>query len=145
MCFERAAYALWPLLSAVFLVLAVLMFGLHELLPLEILWGGGGLATIAGAAALGYALYGFRVPSKTDSIARLDQSLPGRPIQALTDTQAIGATDAASAAVWAAHQTIMIVKAKTAKALPAYVRLASRDPFALRYVAVIFFVINAAG
>lgn len=145
MCFERAAYALWPLLSAVFLVLAVLMFGLHELLPLEILWGGGSLATIAGAAALGYALYGFHVPSKTDSIARLDQSLPGRPIQALTDTQAIGATDTASAAVWAAHQTIMIEKAKAAKALPAYVRLASRDPFALRYVAVIFFVINAAG
>ena len=141
MCFERAAYALWPLLSVVFLVLAVLMFGLHELLPLEIFWGGASLATIAGATALGYALYKFRVPSKTDAIARLDQSLPGRPIQALTDTQAIGATDAASAAVWAAHQTSMIVKVKAAKAVPAYVRLASRDPFALRYVAVIFFAV----
>ena len=72
MCFERAAYALWPVLSTVFLVLAVLMFGLHELLPLGILWRGGGLATIAGAAALGYALYRFRVPSKTDAIVRLD-------------------------------------------------------------------------
>jgi uncharacterized protein (TIGR02302 family) len=141
MCFERAAYALWPLLSVVFLVLAVLMFGLHELLPLEIFWGGASLATIAGAAALGYALYKFRVPSKTDAIARLDQSLPERPIQALTDTQAIGVTDAASAAVWTAHQTRMIVKAKAAKAVPAYVRLASRDPFALRYVAVIFFAV----
>jgi uncharacterized protein (TIGR02302 family) len=141
MCFERAAYALWPLLSVVFLVLAVLMFGLHELLPLEIFWGGASLATIAGAAALGYAVYKFRVPSKTDAIARLDQSLPERPIQALTDTQAIGVTDAASAAVWTAHQTRMIVKAKAAKAVPAYVRLASRDPFALRYVAVIFFAV----
>ena len=141
MCFERAAYALWPLLSVVFLVLAVLMFGLHELLPLEVFWGGASLATIAGATALGYALYKFRVPSKTDAIARLDQSLPGRPIQALTDTQAIGATDAASAAVWAAHQTSMIVKAKAAKAVPAYVRLASCDPFALRYIAVIFFAV----
>ena len=72
MCFERAAYALWPLLSVVFLVLAVLMFGLHEVLPLEIFWGGASLATIAGATALGYALYKFRVPSKTDAIARLD-------------------------------------------------------------------------
>ena len=141
MCFERAAYALWPLLSVVFLVLAVLMFGLHELLPLEIFWGGASLATIAGAAALGYAVYKFRVPSKTDAIVRLDQSLPERPIQALTDTQAIGVTDAASAAVWTAHQTRMIVKAKAAKAVPAYVRLASRDPFALRYVAVIFFAV----
>ncbi|MDA9351895.1 TIGR02302 family protein [Ascidiaceihabitans sp.] len=141
MCFERAAYALWPLLSVVFLVLAVLMFGLHELLPLEIFWGSASLATIAGAAALGYAVYKFRVPSKTDAIARLDQSLPERPIQALTDTQAIGVTDAASAAVWTAHQTRMIVKAKAAKAVPAYVRLASRDPFALRYVAVIFFAV----
>ena len=141
MCFERAAYALWPLLSVVFLVLAVLMFGLHEVLPLEIFWGGASFATIAGATALGYALYKFRVPSKIDAIARLDQSLPGRPIQALTDTQAIGATDAASAAVWAAHQTSMIVKVKAAKAVPAYVRLASRDPFALRYVAVIFFAV----
>ena len=33
----------------------------------------------------------------------------------------------------------MIVKEKAAKAVPAYVRLTSRDPFALRYVAVIFF------
>ena len=60
-------------------------------------------------------------------------------MRALTDTQAIGATYAASAAVWAAHQTSMIVKEKAAEALPAYVRLTSRDPFALRYVAVIFF------
>jgi uncharacterized protein (TIGR02302 family) len=141
MCFERAAYALWPLLSVVLLVLAVLMFGVHELLPHEIFWGGASLAMITGATALGYALYKFRVPSKTDAIARLDQSLPGRPIQALTDTQAIGATDIGSAALWAAHQTSMIVKLKAVKAVPAYVRLASCDPFALRYVAVIFFAV----
>jgi len=141
MCFERAAYALWPLLSVVFLVLAVLMFGVHELLPHEIFWGGTSLVMITGATALGYALYKFRVPSKTDAIVRLDQSLPGRPIQALIDTQAIGATDVASAALWAAHQTSMITKVRAVKAVPAYVRLASRDPFALRYAAVIFFAV----
>jgi hypothetical protein len=113
----------------------------HELLPHEIFWGGASLVIITGATALGYALYKFRVPSQTDAIVRLDQSPPGRPIQALTDTQAIGATDVASAALWAAHQTSMIIKVKAVKAVPAYVRLASRDPFALRYVAVIFFAV----
>ena len=141
MCFESAAYALWSFLSVVLVVLAALMFGLHDVLPIDFLWIGTVVAAFAGAGALAFAMLRFHPPSKADAIERLDQSLSGRPIQALTDTQAIGSADSASASVWAAHQTRMIAKTVAAKAVPAKVRIASLDPFALRYVAVVFFAV----
>ncbi|MFB0932336.1 MAG: TIGR02302 family protein [Ascidiaceihabitans sp.] len=141
MCFESAAYALWSFLSVVLVVLAALMFGLHDVLPIDFLWIGTVVAAFAGAGALAFAMLRFHPPSKADAIERLDQSLSGRPIQALTDTQAIGSADSASASVWAAHQTRMIAKTVAAKAVPAKVRIASRDPFALRYIAVVFFAV----
>ena len=140
-CFESAAYALWPLLSVVLVVVAALMFGLHDVLPIDFLWIGTVVVAFAVAGALAFAMLRFRPPSKADAIERLDQSLSGRPIQALTDTQAIGSADSDSASVWAAHQTRMIEKTVAAKAVPPKVRIASLDPFVLRYVAVVFFAV----
>jgi uncharacterized protein (TIGR02302 family) len=138
---ERLAYALWPLMSVALTVLAILMLGLHEMVGMEVFWVGLVLAAIAELGALAFALYRFRLPSRQDAIDRLDTSLPGRPIQALTDTQAIGAQDDASAAVWRAHQQRMALSVQSAKAVPAHVRISRRDPYALRYVAAIFFTI----
>ena len=138
---ERVAFALWPLMAVVLTILAVLMLGLHENVAIEVFWVGLVLAVLGGIAAFGFALYRFRLPSRQDAIERLDASLPGRPIQALTDTQAIGANDDASAAVWRAHQQRMAAQAQTAKAVPAHVRISRRDPYALRYLAVIFFAV----
>ena len=67
---------------------------------------------------------------------RLDARLPGQPIAALHDSQAIGATDPASQAVWAAHRARMAARAASARAVDPNLRLASRDPYALRYVAL---------
>lgn len=138
---ERVAFSLWPLMTVVLIVLAALMLGLHEMLSIEIFWVGLALSTMAAIGAFAFALYRFRLPSRTDAMERLDASLPGRPISALTDTQAIGATDEASTAVWRAHQQRMALKAQAAKAVPAHVRLSGRDPYALRYAAAIFFAI----
>jgi uncharacterized protein (TIGR02302 family) len=69
-------------------------------------------------------------------MARLDSRLPGQPLAALQDTQAIGAQDPASQAVWAAHLARMAERAKGAKPVEPYLKLAARDPFALRYLAL---------
>ena len=138
---ERVAFSLWPLMAVVLTIMAVLMLGLHEHVAIEVFWVGLVLAVLGGIAAFAFALYRFRLPSRQDAIERLDASLPGRPIQALLDAQAIGASDDASTAVWRAHQQRMAVQAQAAKAVPANVRISRRDPYALRYVAVIFFAV----
>lgn len=138
---ERVAFSLWPLMAVVLTILAVLMLGLHENVTIEVFWVGLVLVVLGGIAAFAFALYRFRLPSKQDAVERLDASLPGRPIQALTDTQAVGASDDASTAVWRAHQQRMAIQALAAKAVPAHVRISRGDPYALRYVAAIFFAV----
>ena len=134
---ERAARALWPLWSLVIAVLAALMLGWHESFPIEAVWGIAVLSTIAALYFLVRGFIKFRLPHRIEALARLDGSLEGRPIQALIDSQVIGPEDEASAAVWRAHQARMAKRAEQAKAVKPQVRLATRDPFALRYVAVL--------
>lgn len=140
MAAERAARAFWPLAALVLTVLACLMFGLQDVLPLEAFWAGSVLAVLGGLAALALGLRRFRWPSLAAAMGRLDATLPGRPIQAITDTQAVGAGDAASEAVWRTHVARMADRLRAARAVEPDLKLASRDPFALRYVAVVAFV-----
>ncbi len=133
---ERLVRAFWPLWSVAIAVLAVLAFGIQDSLSLEVFWGGLVAAILGAAWSAWYAWRQFRAPSRAEAVARLDARLPGRPIAALTDTQAIGAEDPASQAVWAAHRARMAARAAAAKPVVPDLRLASRDPFALRYVAL---------
>ncbi len=96
---------------------------------------------MASLAALVYALRRFRIPGRDAALERLDQSLVGRPIRALLDDQAIGQADAASAVVWRAHQSRMAARAANAKPVPADLNTAPRDPYALRYVAMVAFAV----
>lgn len=129
----------WPLLSVALIVLAALMFGAQDVMPLEFLWGALVVAVLAVVAALYYGFSRFRLPSGSDALARLDATLPGRPLQALLDTQTVGSADAASAAVWRAHQARMADRAQSAEPVSADLRISDRDPYALRYVAVLAF------
>ncbi|MCR8827390.1 TIGR02302 family protein [Pseudosulfitobacter koreensis] len=138
---EYLTRALWPLLAVIFAVLAVLMLGLHDMVSIEAVWGGAVVSGLGTIGALVYAFRRFRLPTRTQALARLDASLPGRPIQALMDDQAIGHGDAASAAVWAAHQKRMAQRASGARAVPGNLQVARHDPFALRYVALTAFVV----
>lgn len=138
---ERAVRAFWPLWTLILLILAVLMLGLQEAAPLELTWA-------VGVAAIGAALWflyrglrAFRWPSAAEALDRLDRSLPGRPITALSDTQAVGTTDAASRAIWEAHVVRMAERIRTARAVRPDLRVASRDPYALRYAALLAFAI----
>ncbi|CAN0604520.1 unnamed protein product, partial [Ectocarpus sp. 12 AP-2014] len=83
----------------------------------------------------------FEMPGRGEAIERLDETLPGRPIAAVSDVQAIGAGDAASEAVWNAHLERMAKRLEEARAARADLNLAPRDPFALRYVALLAFAV----
>jgi len=133
--------ATWPLATVALAVLAVLMLGLQDSVAVEAVWGAAVVCALAVLGALIYAIMRFRIPTKGAALVRLDETLPGRPIQALMDTQAVGDSDAASMAVWRAHQARMAARAAQARPVPADLRIARRDPYALRYIAVVIFVV----
>ena len=133
---ERLARAFWPLWSLVLAGLACLSFGLQDHLPLEAAWFGLVSLAIGAIWALIHGSRSFHRPTRTDALIRLDSNLQGHPISALLDTQAIGASDAASAQIWAAHRARMAARAAAAQPVAPNLRLASRDPYALRYLAL---------
>jgi len=133
---ERLCRALWPLWSIAITTLAALGLGVADHLSPAATGAGLGLAALAALAALSAGLRGFALPRRAEALARLDAALPGRPLAALADTQAIGAGDRASVAVWHAHRDRMAARAATARAVAPDLRLARRDPFALRYLAL---------
>ncbi len=133
---ERLSRAFWPLWTILLLVFSAAAFGLQDLGPLLWVQVGAGLAALAALAALILGLRAFHRPTEAEALARLDAALPGRPIAALRDTQAIGAEDPASLAVWQAHQRRMAARAAEARPVAPDLRLSSRDPYSLRYVAL---------
>ena len=138
---ERVTRGFWPLWTIALLVAAALMLGLSDSLAP---WPAMGLVVLAGIGAvwsLWHGLRGFRWPSEAEALERLDHTLPGRPITALSDSQAIGATDPASRAVWEAHVTRMADRVRQARAVSPDLRMSRRDPFALRYAALLAFVV----
>ncbi len=136
---ESLVNALWPLMTVCLLILAALMLGLQDLVVIEGVWAATVVAVVAGIAAFIYGLRRFRIPSRAAAMERLDQSMPGRPIQAMLDDQAIGGGDDASMAVWRAHKSRMAARAALARPVPADLRVSRRDPYALRFVAVLAF------
>ena len=138
---ERLVASFWPLFSVLLLALAALMLGLQDLVAIEVVWGAAVVAVVSALASLGWGIRKFRLPTRSEALDRLDASLPGRPIQALLDDQIIGQDDAASSAVWRAHQARMAERSANAKPVPADINTAPRDPYALRYVAMLAFAV----
>jgi len=138
---ERLTRAFWPLASLLLIAAAALSFGLHEALPRVWVLALLGAVGVGALAALVLGIRSFRWPRRAEALDRLDRTLPGRPIAALSDSQTIGPGDAASEAVWRAHVTRMAERARAAKAVEPDLRVSSRDPYALRYVALTGFVV----
>ena len=133
---ERVVRAFWPLWSVALATLAVLSFGVQDHIGLEVFWLAAMTVAAGGLWALWHGLQRFAAPTRTEALVRLDSRLPGHPIAALRDTQAIGATDPASQAVWAAHRARMAARAADARAVEPDLKLASRDVYGVRYVAL---------
>ena len=140
MAAERLARCFWPVSTLLLAVAAAFAFGAQDHLPQGALWGLAVVLAVGLVAALVLGLRRFRWPSRAEAMARLDGTLPGHPLAALTDAQALGAGDAASAAVWRAHLQRMAARAAAAKAAAPDLRLASRDRYGLRYIALTGFV-----
>ncbi|GIT90068.1 ATPase [Jannaschia pagri] len=131
---ERIARSFWPAWTAAILGLAVWSAdAVPPLWSVTLL----GLLALATVILLVVGLRGFRRPTAQDARDRLDATLPERPLATLDDDQAIGAGDAASAAVWAAHQRRMADRLSAARAVSPDLRVSRRDPYALRYVALL--------
>lgn len=137
---ERVVRAFWPLWTVVFLALTPLMMGWQDLVPLEILWGVGVVSLIAVLVAFAWGIKRFVMPTRAEAVERVDAALPGRPIAAIADSQAIGSGDAASEMVWRTHLQRMAERTKDARAVEPDLRISDRDPYGLRFVAVLFFV-----
>ncbi len=138
---QSVTRAFWPVWSLAFVVLAALMMGLQDHIPLELVWI---LAVAAGLALLVAVFFGarrFHFPTRQDALLRLDATLPGRPIQALMDRPAIGAGDEASAHIWKVHQDRMAAQAAQARAVKPDLRVSRLDPFGLRYIATLAIVV----
>lgn len=146
---ERTLAGLWPLLSLLAGLFAVLVSGL---LPALAGWLHLALL-VAGAAALGFVGWRYtrlpRLPRRVEVMHRLEQAngLPDRPLVALEDALAAGAQDATSRALWELH----LKRAREALhglAAPApEPHLTRRDPNALRLAALLLLVValGAAG
>ena len=137
---ERLTHAFWPLWTLCLAAIAFFAFDLDRFLTLEAFWFGA--LSLGGALiwALIWGFRGFRLPRAAEALARMDQNLKGRPLQALGDVQALGLADADSRALWAAHQAVMATRARAARPSEPNLRLSRADPFALRYVALTAFV-----
>ncbi|MEA5159844.1 TIGR02302 family protein [Cereibacter johrii] len=138
---ERLVRSFWPVWTILAATLAALVFGLQDLLPLDWVRGGLALAALGALIAAGLGLRAFRRPTRAEALSRLDASLPGRPISSMTDAQAIGSGDPWSRAIWQAHRRRMAERAAEARPVRPDLRLARRDPFALRYLALTALVI----
>ncbi len=139
---ERMSRRFWPLFAVIAATLGALMLGVQDQIAVEAVWALGAMAGIGALVSLAWGLRGFRWPREAEVLSRLDETLPGRPIRALMDDQAIGGTDADSVAVWRAHQARMAARAQAARPVQPDLKLAARDPFALRYVALLVLAVG---
>ncbi len=138
---ERLARVFWPFTTLALFGMTALGFGLQDVLPpLWAMWGAFALV-LALVVSLGIGLWRLRIPSRAEAAARLDRTMPGRPLSTLADAQAIGAEDAASRMVWTAHLARMQARLATAQAVPGDLRLARFDRFGLRYIALTGFAV----
>jgi uncharacterized protein (TIGR02302 family) len=134
---ERLTRAFWPVASLMFAAWSLTAFGLAEPLSRGQLVAAIGLVAVAALALVAWGARRLRWPSRADALARLDADLPGRPLAALADAQALGRDDAGSIAIWSAHRARMARAARLARATWPDLRLARRDPWALRLMALV--------
>ena len=143
MLVEQVLRAFWPFFSILIASLAALMLGLQDLVRIETVWAFSGVSLLGLLVAAIVGIRQFHLPTRAEAFVRLDESLPGRPIQALMDDQVVGVMDADSVTLWRTHQSRMAAHASQAEPVKPDLRLASRDPYALRYAALLALVVAA--
>ncbi|HET9069126.1 MAG TPA: TIGR02302 family protein [Amaricoccus sp.] len=137
MALESFVRAFWPLGSVLALAWAALAFGLAEITTRAQMTAALGLVGVILIGLFIRGLRRFRWPGAAEARARIDATLPGRPLAALSDEPALGRDDPAAQGVWAAHLARMRRIAASARPVAADLRLAAHDPWAIRLVALV--------
>lgn len=138
---EHLTRAFWPVWTVLLIAGAGVFFELPQKLSVAQLWALIAVTVVAVGLALVYGIRRFHWPSRLDALDRLDRSLPGRPISAAMDTQAIGSEDEASRTVWQAHVVRMQQRLRAAKAVEPDLRVSDSDRYGLRYIALLMFMV----
>jgi len=138
---EQVVRGLWPLWSVLMIIFGIISFGLHTRVSVELFWVGGAALLAGTCFGLWYAARHVRWISQDDAIDRLDRSMPGRPLTATFDEMAIGSDDEASRTVWQAHILRTKKRLAAAQAVEPDLKVADRDPYALRYAAALVFAV----
>jgi len=133
---ERFVRAFWPVWTILLALFSGFAFGLADALDPRAVWLLIAATLLAQIWALVSGIRRFRMPSRGEALARLDATLPGRPISALIDHPAIGAQDPAALTVWRAHLSRMAARTAGARAPLPDLRVTERDPLGLRFLVV---------
>ncbi|MGN7868865.1 DUF4175 domain-containing protein [Paracoccus sp. 22332] len=133
MVWEQAARAFWPLGTVLAAVFAAFALGVVAAVPGPVLpWLAGAVVLMLLWTAIRGGMR-FRRVRMADAVDRLDRTLPGRPLAALSDRAAVGG----EGALWQAHLAQMQARAAQARAVRPDAGLARRDPFALRLAGLV--------
>ncbi len=133
---ERLLRAFWPTSTLALFGIAAFGFGLQDAVPpLWAMWSAFALI-LAIVVSFGLGIWRLKLPTRAEAAARLDRSMPGRPLSTMADAQAIGSEDEASRRVWAAHLTRMQERLAAACAVPGDLQLSRFDRYGLRYIAL---------
>jgi uncharacterized protein (TIGR02302 family) len=139
--------AVWPVVAAV-IALAALFTALSWLdvwralpTPLRLL----AVAAFAAAVAARIAALGrIRLPTRAAAFARVELATGAthHPATAFRDRLATDARDPASRALWSAHRLRLLGALQRVRAGAPMPRLAEHDPYALRYLIALIFVVG---
>jgi uncharacterized protein (TIGR02302 family) len=136
---ERLTQAFWPAAMVLLTALSLLIWQVHAILPYPFDLGLYAVLILVFIVFLIKGLRRFSPASRDQAILRLDAHAPGNPVIALVDRQLGGAQDAGSQELWKLHQKRMALAADKVDVAAPHVRLAKRDPWALRLIVLLFF------
>ncbi len=135
---ERIWQAFWPAMTTVAFLISLILWDVHLYLDHPI-----GLIIYSALACLSLTLTGtgfrrFQRTTTEDAVTRLDADVAGKPVTALLDRPFLGTQDAEAQELWALHQQRMETKAAAVDVPMPNARLARKDPWALRLIALVF-------
>ena len=139
---EQFFRAFWPFFSLSISLLSVAFLGVQNNLSVDALWLGKLASVVIIGGSFLWGVWRFQVPRWSIVPQRLDQSLPARPLQGLSDTPLLGRLDPESQALWTLHQRHLLEEASKVKALKPDLNLMQRDPFGLRFSALLVFFLS---
>ena len=139
--------AIWPL-AAPFLTIAALFaavswLGLWRLTSAPVRYA----VLAAFAAAVIYFVWRttrFTLPSRAAAFSRVEQSTGAlhRPATSFADQLALGSGDPTTQALWLAHRRRLLAAIERLRAGAPAPRLAAHDPYALRFLVALLFVVG---